>query len=118
MLELGLTMGHGLTITVAAAGPYQSTEDGATGTARITEALATAGVRYDLGQFPVRPYVTVAAGLHYIRVAGVVQAGPEADVASARSPLVVGGGGVSVRLYRWMALDAAVAAASRFRRPT
>jgi hypothetical protein len=114
MLELGLTMGHGLTITVAAAGPYQSSETGAAGTARITEALATAGVRYDLGQFPVRPYLTVAAGLHYIRVAGVPQAGPDADVTSARSPLVVGGGGLSVRLYRWMALDAGVVAAFTF----
>jgi len=113
MLQVGLTMGRGVTITAAAAGPFGSVEDGVAGGARITEALATAGARYDIGLHRVRPYVTVAAGLHYIRVVGVPQVVPD-PMSAALSPLVVAGGGVSVRVYQWMALDAGVVAAFTF----
>jgi len=110
MLQVGLTMGHGVSVTAAATGPFQSTEDGAGGSARTTQALATAGLRYELGLYAVRPYLTFAAGVHYMRVTGLPQT-DSAGTASALSPLVVGGGGVSVRLYRWMAIDGGVAAA-------
>ena len=112
MLQVGLTMGHGVSITAAATGPFQSTEDGEAGSARTTQALATAGVRYELGLYAVRPYLTLAGGLHYMRVTGLPNQGPNSmDATSALSPVVVGGGGGSVRLYRWMAIDGGVVAA-------
>jgi hypothetical protein len=115
LLQVSLTIGRGMSVTAAATGPFQSTEDGAAGSARSTQALATAGMRYELGLYAVRPYLTLAGGLHYLRVTGRPQVGPDAaNAPSALSPLVVGGGGVSVRLYRWMAVDGGVAAAFTF----
>jgi hypothetical protein len=112
MLEVGLTLGRGLTVTAAAAGPFEATVGSAGASARTREALATAGLRYEYGRRQIRPYASLAAGLHYIRAEGVPQAMTEvAVVTSANSLLVVGGGGLSVQLYRWLALTGGVGAA-------
>ena len=64
-----------------------------------------------LGERPIRPYLALAGGVHYIKAQGLPQTDVEpAAEGSALSGLLAGGGGVSARFFPWLALEASALA--------
>jgi hypothetical protein len=113
-LEMGMTLGHGLTAIAAAAGPFAANiGDDVVGRARTTQAMMTVGLRYDVGESMFRPYLSLVGGVHYIKAQGLPQSMGEIAVdGSGLSALFGAGGGLSARFFPWLALEAGVAALS------
>jgi hypothetical protein len=110
---LGITVPvrYGFALTGTAAGPFSRlVGDAATGTASTTQAVAALGGRFEVAFGPISPFVSLASGVHYIRVEGT-PAPLEYQYAKSRSawsPLFAAGAGISVWFRRWLAATAQV----------
>jgi hypothetical protein len=101
----GVGLGLGRFAAVATiAGPF-SERLGRVGQTRpeVDQSLLTLGLRYELDGWRVRPFATVATGLHYVRVQFVTSSGEDTDpTTSSLAPLLAVGAGVSVPLWKWL----------------
>jgi hypothetical protein len=81
------------------------------GSSNVSQSLLTLGLRYEIARWYLRPYATVATGLHYVSVRGepIIPYQP-AVTSSSLSPLLAAGLGVSLQFGRWLFATAEVAA--------
>jgi hypothetical protein len=82
----------------------------------VSQSLLMLGLRYELAGWRLRPFGSVATGLHYVSVRGVPASGYGTPSTSSLSPLVAAGVGVSIQLGKW--LFATAEGAALFSDPT
>jgi hypothetical protein len=99
---VGLGLGRFLAVATVA-GPF-SERLGRIGETRaeVDQSLLTLGLRYEIAGWRVRPFATVATGLHYVRVQSVTTMMETSLTTSSLAPLLAAGAGVSVPLWKWL----------------
>jgi len=110
---LGMTVPirYGFALAGTTGGPFTRLVGNAdTGTASTTQAVAVVGGRFEISFGPISPFLSIASGVHYIRIEGTpTPAGYQnARSESAWSPLFAAGTGISVWFRRWLAATAQV----------
>jgi hypothetical protein len=109
----GVGLGLGPFAAVATiAGPF-SERLGRIGETRpeVDQSLLTLGLRYEIAGWRVRPFATVATGLHYVRVQFADSSSDQTDpTTSSLAPLLAAGAGVSVPLWKWLMFTTEMAA--------
>jgi hypothetical protein len=111
VLAINVPIRYGFVLAGTAAGPFSRlVGDADTGTASTTQALAVVGGRFEISFGPISPFVSIASGVHYIRVEGTptVAGYQYARSESAWAPLFAAGAGISVWFRRWLAATAQV----------
>jgi hypothetical protein len=77
----------------------------------VGQSLLTLGLRYEIAAWRVRPFATVATGLHYVSVRGVSSDFGDTSVTSTSlAPLLAAGAGVSVQIWKWLFFSSEMAA--------
>lgn len=92
---------------VSVAGPFFEEVRSEGGTASTRQAFVILGVRYEARSGLIRPFVTVGAGLFYLRAGGNAEpTRPPAVISTLWAPLGSATAGFSLAITPWMALVA------------